>query len=64
MTDYDELSYLRKLAREQAEKIKHYQTFVCDMDNIGVMLTNPLQKRGDIVNQFLKSKRHLNTSLK
>ena len=38
MTDYDELSYLSKLAREQDEAIRHYKNFVDNMDKVGVML--------------------------
>lgn len=63
MTDYDELSFLRKLAREQAEKIRNYQTFVNDMDKVGFMLINPINKRSEIIDHYLKSKRHLNTKI-
>ena len=64
MTDYDELSYLRKLAREQDEAIRHYKNFVDNMDKVGVMLIDPLKKRDVIIQHLLQSKRELNINTK
>ncbi|WP_157607525.1 hypothetical protein [Runella limosa] len=64
MSNNDELSYLRTMAREQDLKLKAYKDFEKEMDKIGVMLIDPLNKRSIIVDFFLKSKRDLNLKIK
>lgn len=60
MNDFNETSYLREVAREQDKRLKAYEQFEKDMDIIGDLLINPLNRRSSIIDFFLKSKRDLN----
>lgn len=64
MTDYDELSYLRKLAREQQEKLKAYQSFQSSICSIMQDLSDKNTGRETVLISFFSANNILNQNLK
>lgn len=64
MTDYDELSYLRKLAREQDAKLKAYKNFLMHVDELMTDFRENTAPKDGILTAFYQAKHILNKELK
>lgn len=64
MTDYDELSYLRKLAREQDTKLKAYINFEIHINELMKDLRDNTASKDCILSAFYQAKQILNKDLK
>ncbi|WP_028526145.1 hypothetical protein [Runella limosa] len=64
MTDYNELSFLRKLAREQDVKLKAYKNFLIHIDELMTDFRDNTAPKDNILTAFYQAKHILNNDLK